>query len=234
MSNKEQTNFHGFPKEGLTFLSEIISNNSKEWLDTNRDRYESLVVAPNRAFVEKMGEHLQILVPSIKAIPKTNKSLFLIYRDARFHLDDPIKSRIGIIFWQGDGHRMQSSSFYMQYDPQEVMIATGIRNFKPALLSTYREYLQDEQRRRELHIILESLKAKGYLIPEAHYKRYPRGFDGEGKYAYLLKYSAVYAFTLRDPDILHSEQIVDECFEVYEHMFDLHQWLYKLTLKVPS
>ena len=93
--------FKGFPKKGLTFLNKIIVNNSKEWLDANREEYEQVIVSPNKAYVEEMGEHLQILVPTINAIPKTNKSLFRIYRDARFHLADPIKTRIGVIFWQG-------------------------------------------------------------------------------------------------------------------------------------
>jgi len=91
--------FNGFPKEGLDFLSNIIINNSKEWLDDHREEYEKYIVTPNKAYVEEMGEHLQILVPTINAIPNTNKSLFRIYRDARFHLSDPIKTRIGVILW---------------------------------------------------------------------------------------------------------------------------------------
>ncbi len=224
--------FQGFPKEGLSFLDEIITNNSKEWLDANRDRYETLIVSPNKAFVEEMGEHLQILVPSIHAIPKTNKSLFRIYRDARYHPTDPIKTRIGIIFWQGAGHRMQSSSFYMHYDPQEVFVATGIRNFKPPLLATYRAYIQDEERRTQLHHILESLKAKGYQIPEPHYKRYPQGFDGSEPYSYLARYRAIFAYTSFKPNrTFHSEKIIDKCFNIYEDTIDLQQWVYDLTLK---
>ncbi|MEA3491414.1 MAG: DUF2461 domain-containing protein [Campylobacterota bacterium] len=223
--------FHGFPREGLTFLDEIITNNSKEWLDANRDRYERLIVVPNRAFVEEMGEHLQILVPSIHAIPKSNKSLFRIYRDARYHLSDPIKTRIGIIFWQGAGHRMQSSSFYMHYESREILIAAGIRNFKPPLLATYREYIQDAHRRRELHHILEKLKERGYLLPEPHYKRYPRGFDGSEPHSYLALHRSMFAYTTLKPDSrFHSEKIIDDSFEIYEDMLELHQWVYNLTL----
>ena len=224
--------FHGFPKEGLTFLDEIITNNSKEWLDANRDRYESLIVSPNRAFVEEMGEHLQILIPTINAIPKTNKSLFRIYRDARYHPADPIKTRIGIIFWQGAGHRMQSSSFYMHYDSSEVFVAAGIRNFKPPLLATYREYIQSEERRRELHHILEALRDKGYQIPEPHYKRYPRGFDGSEPYAYLTLYRAMFAYMTFKPNrTFHSGKIIDKCFKIYDDMLELQQWVYELTLR---
>ena len=171
--------FNGFPKKGLTFLNKIIVNNSKEWLDVNREEYERVIVTPNKAYIEEMGEHLQALVPTIHAIPKTNKSLFRIYRDARFHLADPIKTCIGVIFWQGSGHRMQSSSFYMHYDPQEIFVATGIRNFKPTLLSTYREYIQSEERRTELHNILEALKARYNAgeNPDLYFFRDQRGFE---------------------------------------------------------
>jgi uncharacterized protein (TIGR02453 family) len=224
------TYFSGFPREGLTFLDNIIINNSKEWLDDHKDEYEKYIVAPNKAYVEEMGEHLQILVPTIHAIPKINKSLFRIYRDARFHRLDPIKERIGIIFWQGATHRMQSSSFYMHYDPFEIFVATGIRNFKAPLLATYREYIKNNAKREALHNILEELKNKGYSIPEPQYKRYPLGLDKDDRYAYLYLYGAMYAYTTFPPDkTFHSEYIIDRNFKIYEDMFDLQQWVYELT-----
>lgn len=222
--------FNGFPKEGLTFLDNIIINNSKEWLDAHKEEYEKHIVTPNKAYVEEMGEHLQILVPSINAIPKVNKSLFRIYRDARFHRLDPIKERIGIIFWQGATHRMQSSSFYMHYDPFEIFVATGIRNFKAPLLATYREYIQNDVKREALHNILEELKSKGYSIPEPQFKRYPLGLDKDNKYAYLYLYGAMYAYESFLPDnIFHSEAVIERNFKVYEDMLDLQQWIYELT-----
>jgi len=227
----ETSHFTGFPREGLDFLNQIIINNSKEWLDAHREEYERFIVAPNQAYVEEMGEHLQILVPTINAVPKTNKSLFRIYRDARFHLDDPIKTRIGIIFWQGSGHRMQSSSFYMHYDPFEIFVATGIRNFKPTLLKTYREYIQNDERRTELHNILENIKSKGFLLPEPKYKKMPRSCSTDDTHSYLYRMGAIYAYTTFSPDeIFHSEAIIDRNFKIYEEMFPLQQWVYELTL----
>lgn len=233
MASFTSTGFSGFPKEGLAFLDNIIINNSKEWLDDHKEEYEKYIVTPNKAYVEEMGEHLQILVPTIHAIPKVNKSLFRIYRDARFHRLDPIKERIGIIFWQGATHRMQSSAFYMHYDPFEVFVATGIRNFKPPLLAKYREYIKDERRRKSLHLILEALKEKGYKIPAPSYKKFPRGFEefADEPYAYLAKFGSMYAYTTFSPDkTFHSEKIIERNFKIYEDMLDLHRWVYELTL----
>jgi uncharacterized protein (TIGR02453 family) len=225
--------FSGFPKEGLEFLSQIIINNSKEWLDNHKEEYEKYILRPNRAYVQEMGEYLQVLLPNINAIPKINKSLFRIYRDARFHRLDPIKERIGIIFWQGDTHRMQSASFYMHYDPFEVFVTTGIRNFKPELLGQYREYIKDLTRRKELHFILETLKEKGYKIVEAKYKRFPREFEEhiDEPYSYLAKFGSIYAYQTFAPNhIFHSEKIIKHNFKIYKDMLALHQWLYNLTL----
>jgi len=223
--------FTGFPKEGLHFLDEMIINNSKEWFEANRSRYEKTILQPNKAYVEEMGEHLQILVPSIHAIPKTNQSLFRIYRDARLHPDEPMKTRIGIILWQGGGHRMQSSSFYMHYDAHEVFVAAGIRNFKPPLLASYRNYIQSRERRENLHAIFEKLKRKGYHIPETRYKRYPAGFDVTMPHSYLALYNAIYAYTTFKPDeTFSSQEIIYKNFKIYEDMLELQQWVYGLTL----
>ncbi len=223
--------FSGFPKEGLEFLSRLKANNTKEWFEANKNDYEKYILEPNRAYVKEMGETLQILVPFIHAEPKINRSLFKIYRDSRFHLDNPIKEKIGIIMWQGSGHRMQSSSFYMHYSPDEVFVATGIRNFKPPLLATYREYIKDSAKREALHHILEELKNKGYQIPEPKFKRTLRGFNSSDNYSYLYKMGAIYAYKSFKPDsTFFSQKIIDRNFKIYQDMFDLQQWVYELTL----
>jgi len=223
--------FNGFKKEALQLLKEFEQNNTKEYFESRRADYEKYILEPNKAYVQEMGEVLQILVPNINAIPKVNKSLFKIYRDSRFHPSEPIKNKIGIIIWQGATHRMQSSSFYMHYSKDEVFVATGIRNFKPPLLSTYREYIQDDIKRQELHEILKELKAKGYNLPEPKYKKMPRDCSIDDSYSYLYKMGAIYVYKTFKPDsTFFSEKIVDRNFKIYQDMFKLHQWVFDLTL----
>jgi uncharacterized protein (TIGR02453 family) len=223
--------FNGFKKEALELLVKFEENNSKEYFESRRSDYEKYILEPNKAYVQEMGEVLQILVPHINAVPKINKSLFKIYRDSRFHPSEPIKSKIGIIIWQGAGHRMQSSSFYMHYSKDELFVATGIRNFKPPLLAMYREYIQDDTKKQELHQILEELKAKGYNVLEPKFKRYPKDLSPDDTHSYLYKMGAMYAYKILKTDsIFFSEKIVDRNFKIYQDMFDLHQWVYEMTL----
>lgn len=224
--------FKGFTKEGLKLLDQIAHNNNKEWFDAHKHEYEQYILEPGREFVVEMGEHLQALVPTIKAVPKINGSLFRIYRDSRFHARvDPIKTRIGIIFWQGNGKRMSSASFYLQFDPKSVMLAVGIRFFKPDMLACYREYIKVDAHREALHVIVQELTCKGYLLPEPAYKRYPKGFTKEMKHGYLALYKGMYAYSLMKPEkTFFNARFPYTAYEVYEALFDLHQWVYEMTL----
>lgn len=212
-------------------MDSTTSNNTKEWFELHKEEYRQHLLEPSRDFVTEMGEHLQALVPTINAIPKINGSLFRIYRDTRFSKNKaPIKTRIGIIFWQGKGERMSSSSFYLQFDPKTLMFAAGIRAFKPDVLAAYRHYLKNEKHRHALHFILEEIKSKGYTLPEPRYKRYPKGFDKDLSYAYLSLFNAMYAFRLEPPkENFFSPDLVLDAYTVYEDLFPLQQWVYDMT-----
>ncbi|MCV6608263.1 MAG: DUF2461 domain-containing protein [Campylobacterales bacterium] len=226
--------FRGFHKDSFKFLQEIKQNNNKVWFEENKSRYQEVILEPCRSFVVEMGEHLQALVPFIKAQPKINGSLFRIYRDTRFSKDKtPMKTKIGIVFWQGVQKRTESSSFYFQFSPEEVFIAVGVRTFHCQLLKAYREHIKDEKNRERLHNILEDIKAKGYETSESHYKRYPKGFSKDDSYSYLSLFNTIHgAKSIKPNNEFFSLDIVDRAYKIYEDLFPLQQWLYELTLEV--
>lgn len=229
--------FRGFGKETLTFLAKIRKNNNKEWFEAHRDEYEKLILTPSRAFVVEMGEHLQALVPTINAEPKINKSLYRIYRDTRRMgaNKEPIKSRIGVIFWQGNTKRMQSSAFYMHFSPDELMVAVGVRWFEKPMLDAFREQIKDDEKRQELCDILTNIKAmgKGYTHLEKGYKRYPRGFDATMPNADLSLYKGMATFKRLNPVlIVDGEKLIDTLYKIYEDMLPLQEFMYEVSLRV--
>ena len=224
--------FNGFTKKTIEFLKDLKNNNTKVWFEDHRYIWENEIRKPTEAFVCEMGETLQIIDPNINFEPKVGKSLFKIYADVRFRKDKtPIKSKIGMIFYKGNTHRMQSSSFYLHFDKDQYFIATGIRNFKPELLATYREYIKNETKRVQLHHILEDIKSKGYNIVEPKYKRLPKGFDKDDKYIYLALYSAMYGYQTFDiDDAFFSFDLATRSFQIYDDMKELYFWLYNMTI----
>lgn len=229
--------FKGFGKKTLAFLSSIKKNNNKEWFEAHKLEYENQILNPSRAFVVEMGEHLQALEPTINAIPKINKSLYRIYRDTRRMgaNKEPIKHRIGVIFWQGNNKRMQSSAFYMHFSPDELMVAVGVRWFEKPMLDAYREYIMDEDRRQELVDILNVIKSKGkgYTHLEKGYKRYPRGFNAEMSNADMSLYKGMATFKVLDPKLItDGEKLIETLYEIYEDMLRIQQFMYEVSLRI--
>jgi len=229
--------FSGFHKKALPFLKKIRANNNKEWFATHKLEYEEYILNPSRAFVVEMGEHLQALVPTINAQPKINKSLYRIYRDTRRMGANkvPIKERIGVIFWQGNTKRMQSSSFYMHFSPEELYVAVGVRWFERPMLNAFRKYIKDDNKREELYNILKDIKGmgKGYTHLEKGYKRYPRGFSEDMKYAELSLYKGMATFKTLDASLIaDGEKLIDTLYKIYEDMLPLQQFMYEVSLRV--
>ncbi len=229
--------FSGFPKKVLPFLSAIKTNNNKEWFELHRHEYETYILEPSRAFVQEFGEHLQALEPTINFSPKINKSLYRIYRDTRRMGANktPIKHRIGFIFWQGNNKRMQSSSFYLHFSPEELMVATGVRWFEKPMLDAFREYIQDDTKRGELQDILSKIKdmGKGYTHLEKGYKRYPRGFNVDMSNADLSLYKGMATFKVLDPKLIHNgKKLIETLYEIYSDMLPLQKYMYEVSLRV--
>jgi len=223
--------FNGFPKKSITFLKKLENNNNLVWFEEHKVEYEKYIRDVSRDFVVEMGEHLQVLVPSINAIPKVNGSLFRIYRDLRFSKDKtPMKKRVGIIFTQGQGKRTQLSAFYLHFSAHEVFHAVGIRAFTDVSRAAYREFIKNDKNREVLHEIFEVLKREGFETSPAHYKRIPKGFENLS-HNYLALNSSVFAFTqTQNISILYSSDIIDYSFKVYESMYELQKWVYEMTL----
>ena len=229
--------FKGFSEKTLPFLESIRKNNSKEWFEAHRSEYEELILNPSRAFVVEMGEHLQALEATINAEPKINKSLYRIYRDTRRMGANkaPIKHRIGVIFWQGNNKRMQSSAFYLHFSPDELYVAVGVRWFEKPMLDAYREYILDDSKRAELDGILKSIKSKdtGYTHLEKGYKRYPRGFNAEMPNVDLALYKGMATYKMLDPKLItKGKEFIDTLYKIYEDMLPLQQYMYEVSLRV--
>lgn len=226
--------FLGFSKKTLPFLEAIRKNNNKEWFEAHRSEYEEYILNPSRAFVQEMGEHLMALEPTIDFEPKINKSLFRIYRDTRRMGANkaPLKSRIGIIFTQGSGSRLQRSSFYLHFSPDELFVSAGVRWFEKPMLDAYREYIKDERRRVELDNLLDALEAKGYKTIEKGYKKYPRGFNADMPSAHLSLYKGMAVYKILEPSLIEEgEKLVDTLYKIYEDMLPLQKIVYEISLR---
>jgi uncharacterized protein (TIGR02453 family) len=226
--------FKGFPKEAVRFFNELKFNNDKLWFDDHRAVYEEYVLGPSRDYVAAMGAKLAKIAPGIVADPRINKSLFRINRDARFSKDkSPYKTHMGIWLWEGPFKRMENSGFYFHLDPPHLLTGVGVYMFPKELLQAYRESVVHPQHGPALVKAIAAVGKHGLEVGGKHYKRVPRDFDPNHKYAELLKHNGlVIGIEEKIPAIFHKPEFIDFQFDRFKKMLPLHKWLLELTRRM--
>ncbi len=224
--------FTGFSKECVKFWSDIVANNDKVWFEKNRQVYEELVQQPSRNFVTAMGQKLRQISPGVNADPRVNKSLFKIHRDTRFSPDKtPFKTHMGILFWEGTRKRMECSCYYFHLEPPNLMLGAGIYMFPKPHLQAFRNSVVEPKHGSALDKAVSAVTGhRGFNLGTTRYKKTPRGFDPEHKFAdYLLHNGLTVGVTREIPDAFFSAELIDFCFDSYKKMAPLHNWLVAMT-----
>jgi uncharacterized protein (TIGR02453 family) len=88
-----------FTRETLQFFKELSRNNSKAWMDENRDHYKSTVVQPFRRLLEELSPAMLELDPRFETSGRTGPNFSRINRDMRFAKDKtPYKTQMYLKF----------------------------------------------------------------------------------------------------------------------------------------
>lgn len=105
-----------FSSQSIAFLTEVKSQNNKEWYENNKAAYEKYLLEPFQHLVKSLTPIVQEIDKNIEVSPKIGKTISRIYRDTRFSKD---KSRFRDKMWLtfkrdkkiGLIHRFFSSKF---------------------------------------------------------------------------------------------------------------------------
>ena len=221
--------FEGFPKEGINFLKDLKENNNRNWFNANKKIYTESLLSPAQSFVSELGEKLSNALVDIRYDTKAtgSGSIMRIYRDIRFSKDKtPYRTRLGLIFWEGPGKKMQHPGFHIGISPDMATIHGGMYHFSKEIIPKYRDAVVANDTGVRLEKILAKLKKTGYKIGGVHYKRIPRGYESEHERADLLLHNGLYAEYSKIPrKLLSSPELVDHCLEHCIAMSSLHNWL---------
>lgn len=216
-----------FPRCTADFLTKLSRNNNREWFEKHRDEYKSMFLEPTQEFVIEMGGKLQSIRPGIIAIPKIDKSIFRLHRDVRFSKEkSPYKTNLGVLFWEGDDKKLESSGFYFHIEPKYFFLGGGTYVFSDNMIKTYREALSDKTAGEQLTTAIKKVTKLGYQIGGKHFKRLPKGFDEDSPQAELLLHNGLYCYIeSKELDQLKPITIVEFCYKHFKAMLPVHNWL---------
>lgn len=149
--------FTGFPKDTPVFLRALARNNTEEWLETHRGRYDSAILTPARGAVMAVGQALHAAGCRVVADPRVNGSIFRMARDRRFRPDvPPYKTHLALIWW-AEGTRMAEPSFYLQINGKGVELGVGLPAIPREDLPHFRRWLVDGDHAERLVATIDSV-----------------------------------------------------------------------------
>jgi uncharacterized protein (TIGR02453 family) len=175
-------------KNVLLFLEDLKNNNSREWFEENKSRYQQAKLE----FESFIGE----LIPRLAEIDKGVAGLepkhcvFRIYRDVRFSKDkSPYKVNMGAAMVRG-GRKSPYAGYYLHIEPGSIFAGGGIWMPDAAVLKAMRQEVYYNA--PEFKKILQAADFRKYFtaLEGEKLKRPPRDFPADFPDIELLKHKS--------------------------------------------
>lgn len=217
-----------FTKETFDFLADLAANNSRDWFEANRSRYEAHWRDAALDYIAAVSSIMGSLDPPLRAEAKLNGSLRRINRDVRFSKDkSPYDARLHMVFWHGS-HPNRSPGVHIVLMPDGVAFGAGQFGLTPEQLTEIRNRMVDPADGDALIAALDAAETVGCRMPEPDLKRLPKGYEAEGRRAELLRYKAIVVRsfdTLAPKDVLIGDVAPEWTQRTTEALVPLVRWL---------
>lgn len=208
----------------LDFLQELALNNSKEWMDDNKKRYQEA----KQQVIELVSEvinQMQDIDASLASIDP-RKTLFRINRDIRFSNNkDPYKTNFGAFLVEG-GRQSGNPGYYMHIIPSNNFIGGGIYQPSPETLQKVRQEI--DYNGNEVRQIIEKKEfVKIYSKPfdEDKLKTAPRGYPKDHENLDLLQLKHYVFMRSVTNDELLSDNFIEKVVESFTALYPFNQFL---------
>jgi uncharacterized protein (TIGR02453 family) len=195
-------------KQTLKFLKDLKTNNSNEWLDENREKYDAAkndMLTLTEQLITAVADFDQTIS---NAYLDPKKCITRLNRDLRFAKDKtPYKTDYYIVI-NKDGKNSASAFYFLHIEPDNCFVGGGVYNPQPEQLKKIRQeidYAFDEW----TAIIKDKLFKKtfpGGINNSGVFKRMPKEFDEENKAGEFLKMKGFYTMEkLTDKEIISED-----------------------------
>lgn len=212
-------------KEILDFLKDLEANNSREWFDQNRDRYDAtrkkfLTVAEFMIHeIRQFDEEIQALNPK--------DCVFRIFRDVRFSKDKlPFKSNYGCYVARG-GKKSGFAGYYLHIQPGECFLSGGIYMPPPEHLQAIRQEIYYHP---EKYIeLIEDKKFKSiYTLPYFDkLKTAPKGYPKDWAHVELIKNRSYAVGHKIEEQELFAPDFLEKAIELFKVIRPFNHYLNK-------
>jgi uncharacterized protein (TIGR02453 family) len=205
--------FEGFGTGIVRFYEELAANNTRDWWQDNKPRYEVEVRAP----LEHLLEDLRPEFGEAK--------VFRPNRDTRFARDkSPYKTNAAAVI--GQAHE-GVGTYYLSVSAEGLMVGGGAYMPASDQLARLREAIDDDKTGPELEAIVADIRRKdGEIGAHDELKTAPRGYPADHPRIELLRFKGIIGWWDHEPGRwLHSPAARDTIAEDWRALGPLNRWL---------
>jgi len=215
-----------FDKDYASFFRELEKNNSKEWFDQNRKRYEKNIKIPFKNFMTTLAEHLQEFYP--EADLSTNFSVMRINRDIRFSADKtPYKIHMAGMVMPGGVKDKTRPGLYVQVNHKDIRVYSGSMMLEKEQLQAIREYIADHLDEFNKLISDKNFTEIFGEISGEKNKRLPKEFQETSEIQPLIANKEFYWFFKIKSTEITSNNLVDILVDKFQTTLPLNSFFEK-------
>ncbi len=212
-------------KDILDFLKDLEANNSREWFDLNRDRYD----ATRKTFLVVAEQLIHDIREFDDEVPALNPKdcVFRIFRDVRFSKDKlPFKSNYGCYIARG-GKKSGFAGYYLHIQPGECFLSGGIYMPLPEYLQAIRQEIYYHPQNYIDLIENKEFKSTYTLEYSDKLKTAPKGYPKDWEHLDLIK-NRNYAFghSVKENELCASD-FMKKAIDIFKIIYPLNRYLNK-------
>lgn len=213
-------------KATFQFLADLKKNNTRDWFNDNKKRYEEAKAA-FETFIDALIEKIAAFDPAI-GHHKAKDCVFRIYRDVRFSKDkSPYKTHFGahVTSAKSKSEIHTRAGYYIHVEPGATMLAGGAYLPEAGWLKKIRQEI--DYNGAELRKIMEGKDFKTYFgeIEGEKLKTTPKGYSADHPEIELLKQKSFLATHKVDDKQALAPDFPDHSTRVFKALFPFDQFL---------
>ena len=210
----------GISPDTIAFLSDLKQNNTREWFQTNKARYDAHVKEPAKQLAAELCNRLDEMTGRAHK-PK----IFRMNRDLRFSKDKTPYNTHVHLSWSPTKGGNTLAAWMLGISPDYSTVGCGVFEFSKGDLIAFRDRIAGADGAK-LEKLVGQLAADGVRIDEPVLKRVPAGYDADGPWAEHLRRKGLMGWIdLGDVDQVKAATLEVRATEAFARLRGIYDFL---------
>ena len=204
-----------FSKDFIQFFKDLEKNNSKDWFNENRKRYQTSVKDPFYAFVDDLITNINELDASVQITAKD--AVMRINRDIRFSPDKtPYNVHYGAIISSVGRKDKSVPGYFIRFSPKMIGVFGGAHGVDKDQLYKIRSTIKKDVGGFQKVVNQKDFVNKfGSILGDKH-KRIPPEFQEVAEKEPLIANKQFYYMAELSPKLITSEDLMETLMDYWK------------------